>query len=175
MAKDTLSASQIRELLKLLRKAFRFNRNLAKKNPLASYIKNPQIPSQLTESLALHILNRRIVAKELDGFRFDRGRTRNDPDIIGTKGAAERSFEVKATAESAFQELKVKDMSADYIIWIHFGDFFSNASKNEIEIRILQEPSRYFRKPQRINLDRFDEVAGKGMRVVRRDIERLLR
>ena len=70
------------------------------------------------------------------------------------------NIEVKATARGAFRLLSKKDIEADYLIWVHFNDYFENESKDEIMIFVLQEPKRFFEKSRKITLPVFKRICG---------------
>jgi hypothetical protein len=70
-----------------------------------------------------------------------------------------KRVEVKATAEHAFQELKAKDLRADILVWIRFGRRFHQGD-GPIEVALLNEPSRFFAGPCRVDTVRFERRIG---------------
>jgi hypothetical protein len=45
--------------------------------------------------------------------------------------------EVKATGQTNFQEFKSKDLNANFLVWIHFGDRYLKGG-SKIDIYILR-------------------------------------
>ncbi len=125
MPRELLSIENIKELNRLLRDVFNYINRLKKENKLANKIKYPQLPSIITESLALHLLKKREIIKELKEYNFNFGG--NTADILGISNNKTIKIEVKSTAKSAFQYFGKKDISANFIIWFHFAEFFMNS------------------------------------------------
>lgn len=44
--------------------------------------------------------------------------------VVELKNSKKIKIEVKATGKSAFEFFSDKDIMADYLIWLHFEDFF---------------------------------------------------
>jgi len=63
-----LSVNEVEELSKLMRLEFHFMRGLRTQYPLAKLIKVVQIPSVLSESLAIHLLRGKYI---LPDFKCD--------------------------------------------------------------------------------------------------------
>jgi len=161
MTRELLSIKEIVNLGILLCDVFDYITKIKKKEKLGDKIKYPQIPSILSESLAIHLLNKKIILSELERFRFDfGGRT---ADILANKNEEKIKIEVKATAKSAFQYFGPKDIVADYIIWIHFEDFFMDLEKNIVKIFIIKNPGKYFEKPVKITLSKLKQVIGEDL------------
>ena len=76
------------------------------------------------------------------------------------------SIAVKSTGRRGFQEVKEKDLNADYFVWIHFGDWFSNVA-GTIEVYILRSPRNSIKAATKLTLDKFKQVA-QGALSVRR-------
>jgi hypothetical protein len=161
MAKELLSIGDIKRLNKLLRQVFEYINNLRKENDLAVKIKYPQLPSVLSESLAIHLLKKRLIIPELDGFGFYFGG--RIADILATKNSKKLKIEVKATAKSAFEYFGEKDISADYILWLHFEDFYTKPRKTNIEIFTVTKPGDYFKKPLKITLSKLRSKVGPSL------------
>ena len=53
-----------------------------------------------------------------------------------------RRVEVESTGRHGFQELKAKDLSADTLVWIHFGKQLDEGY-GAIRIVILDNPGKY--------------------------------
>lgn len=171
MPRDLLSIQDIKELNKLLRRVFEYIKNLKNEHLLAAKIKYPQLPSILTESLTIHLLNKRAILTELDGFNFNFGG--RIADILATNRDKTIRIEVKATAKSAFEYFGEKDLKADYIIWIHFAEFFMNSEDNFIKIFIIKEPGSYFEKPIKITLTKLKQKIGADLIEKEFDIDSL--
>lgn len=152
MAKQFLSLEEIRTLNRLLRQIFEYITYLKDKNPLAGKIKYPQLPSNATESLALHLLRKRIILKELSSYHFAFGGSTSD--ILAESGGKKVRIEVKATARSAFQYFGPRDIRADYIIWIHFGQYFMKAEETPLQVITIRSPGTHFSRPVKITLSK---------------------
>jgi hypothetical protein len=161
MPRELLSIQDIKELNKLLRQVFEYITNLKRRERLADKIKYPQLPSILTESLAIHLLKEKSIIPELAGFSFNfGGRT---ADILATKNSQTIKIEVKATAKSAFEYFGEKDISADYILWLHFAEFYMNLKDTNIEVYIIKKPGDYFNSPIKITLSKLKQVIGSNL------------
>ena len=171
MPRNLMSIQDIKELNKLLRQVFEFITNLKQENRLANKIKYPQLPSILTESLAIHLLKKKMIIQNLEGFDFNfGGRT---ADILGTKNSKTIKIEVKATAKSAFQYFGEKDISADYILWFHFAEFYMNSEDTNIEVYTIQKPGDYFQTPVKITLSKLKQVIETNLEKIDLDINSL--
>ena len=171
MPRELISTKEIKELNELLRQVFEYIINLKKGYKLADKIKYPQIPSILTESLAIHLLKKGEIIPELTGFKFEfGGRT---ADILATKGSRIIKIEVKATAKSAFQYFGEKDITANYILWIHFADFYMSSKDTNIEMYIIKKPDDYFKRPVKITLSKLKQNLGENLEKRHFDIDSL--
>jgi hypothetical protein len=170
MSRELISTQEIKELNKLLRQVFEYITNLKNKNRLANKIKYPQLPSILTESLAIHLLKKGIIP-ELSGFNFDFGG--RIADVLAKRNSRKIKIEVKATAKSAFQYFGEKDITADYILWIHFANFFMNYNDTKIEIYIIKKPSYYFDKTVKITLTKLKQIVGQKLEKIDFNVESL--
>lgn len=168
--KELLQTTEISQINTLIRQVFEYLRRLRQENPLAARINNPKLPSVLTESIALHLLKKGYFS-DFNGYDFDFGKT--VADIIGTKGNMKIKIEVKATANSAFQYFGEKDITADYILWLHFGDFFSNRASHVIKIFFITHPNNIFKKPTKITLSRMKQMLGDRLIEKEFDLETL--
>jgi hypothetical protein len=66
-------------------------------------------------------------------------------DVIAkTEDSRTLKIEVKSTGSSSFQNFTKKDIQADYLIWIHFDNFFYDEEKPQIEIFILKDPRSHY-------------------------------
>ena len=68
-------------------------------------------------------------------------------------------MEVKSTGRHGFQELKAKDLSADTLVWIHFGKQFDEGY-GAIQIVILDNPGKYIFEPVRLDIPRLMRKVG---------------
>lgn len=171
MPRELISIQDIKKLNKLLREVFKYITKLKKKHALADKIKYPQLPSILSESLAIHLLKKKVILSELDGFNFNFGG--RVADVLATNNSQTIKIEVKATAKSAFEYFGEKDISADYILWIHFAEFYMNSEDTNIEIYIIKKPGDYFKTPIKITLSKLKQVIGKNLKNINLNIDSL--
>jgi len=80
---------------------------------------------------------------------------------------------VKATAKSAFQYFGEKDISADYILWFHFAEFYMNSEDTNIEVYTIQKPGDYFQTPVKITLSKLKQVIETNLEKIDLDINSL--
>lgn len=166
-----LNLKEIRELISLIRRDFKHKIELRKESRLAEKIKFPSIPSNLTESLTIHLLKNYNILPELSGFKIDfGGRT---SDILATNIGLQKTIEVKATGKSAFEFFSDKDIKADYIIWLHFGDFFLKEDSKIIEIYVIYEPKKYFNKSQKITLNQLKQIVKDNLKIIKFNMDNL--
>ncbi len=151
-----LTTNEIKEMVSLIRQDFQYKISLRKENILAEKIKFTPLPSSLTESLAIHLLRKLSILPELKNFDIDFGGRISD--IIAKDNKIQKKIEVKATGESAFQYFGEKDITADYIIWIHFDDFFMRSDKQNVKIYIIKDPNKHFSKPTKITIDQLKQI-----------------
>jgi hypothetical protein len=84
---------------------------------------------------------------------------------------------VKSTGLNGFQELKAKDLLADTLVWIHFGDRFEEGSA-PIQVAILENPGKYIQQPIRLDIPRLQRRIGSTpdlRRIEIRDLGEFLR
>lgn len=154
-----LTLDEIKGSLRHLRDAFKQIREIKKRDEIANLIKYPQIPSVITESLAIYLIKDNIT--ELKDHELILGGS--VADIIAKKYGTMEKIEVKATGKSAFQYFSHKDIKANYLIWIHFDKFFDEESNIPIEVFVLKNPSAIFKFPTKIVLEDFKIKAGNGL------------
>jgi hypothetical protein len=171
MTKKPLSIQEIRASNEAHRKIFGFINTFKQENGTVVTPKYPQISSELSESLAFHLISSSIVLPELSGFSFDFGG--RSGDIKATKGDVVRTIEVKATAKSAFQYFGPKDISADYLLWLHFDDYYLAAKRRPIEVYTIDNPGKHFLESTKITLPTLKTLVGKDLRAADIDIESL--
>ncbi len=148
--KRVLTLQEIRGLADLLRSVFSRIAEIRRDNPLARHIQFPKTPCILSESLAIHLLRWGDILPDLTGCSFNLGGKR--ADIVAERLGETKTIEVKATGKSAFQNFVAKDVDADYVIWIHFGDYFLASGEKNLRAFVLREPRRYFSGRVYVNL-----------------------
>lgn len=149
-----LGPEEILQLEAALFRAFRSIRELREELPAAKHIKFPPLPSIFSESIVI-AATPRIFGSDWTA-RF--GGAVCDVVIVNSHGD-EKRVEVKATGAHAFQELKAKDLRADYLVWLRFGRRFDTGG-GPIEIAILGEPSRFIPDACRLDSTRFERRIG---------------
>jgi hypothetical protein len=149
-----LIPEEILQLDAALVRAFRTIRDLREELPAARYIKFPPLPSIFSESIIISAAPR-IFGPEWTA-RY--GGSTCDVLIENHRGE-EKRVEVKATGAHAFQELKAKDLRADLLVWVRFGQRF-DSGQGPIEIVILRDPSRFIPEACRLDTARFERRVG---------------
>jgi len=157
MPKELLSIQEIKELFKIILQVRDYIKKLKQNNKLAVFINNPRLPPALTESLIIHLISKEIVLKELKNYEIEFGG--NVADIIAKKNSVKK-IEVKATQEQAFQYFGKKDITADYIVWVHFGNSFVDKDFSNIQVFIIRNPDKYFKEPKKITLNVVKRIVG---------------
>ncbi len=149
-----LTLQEIIELDQALIEAFALQRAFRSRVPLARYIKFPQIPAVLSESFVI------VTASRLFGtdWKASFGGSVSDVQLLSSTGRTRR-VEVKASARHGFQELKAKDLLADALVWIHFGDRFYRGH-GTIQIVILDNPGKHIFEPLRLDIPRLMNKVG---------------
>jgi len=159
MVRKTLSIQEIKDLSKLTAKVFKYYTSLKKKDKIANYIQYPKTPNILSESLAIQLILKNKILTELSSYEISLGG--NIADVVAKKSNSIKKIEVKATGAKEFQEFGPKDIIADYLIWINFGDSFLKDDFSKISIFILKNPKKYFKNPTKIVLSKFRLILGK--------------
>ncbi len=149
-----LIPQEILQLDAALVRAFRMIRELREELPAARHIKFPPLPSIFSESIVIAAAPRVFGP----GWSARYGGATCDVLIENDMGE-ERRVEVKATGEHAFQELKAKDLKADFLVWVRFGRRFESG-QGPIEIAILRDPSRFIPGACRLDTARFERRVG---------------
>jgi hypothetical protein len=148
MAKVLLTQAELLELDQNLIEAYEFFRKLRAESSVARLIHYPSVPSEFTESLTVHCADLFFGEGWIGKFG---GST---CDILLERLGERKSVEVKATGQTNFQEFKLKDLGADFLVWIHFGDRYINGG-GKLSIYVLRNPRTYFAKPLRLKLHEF--------------------
>ncbi|PCI28574.1 hypothetical protein COB55_03705 [Candidatus Wolfebacteria bacterium] len=154
--KEKLSIEEIHKLISLMREGFSYLSKLKEKDPVGKHINYFKVPSTLSESIAIHLLRRQQILPALSDMTFEHNN--KEADIVAKNGDDIVNIEIKATAESAFQNLGKKDIQADYIIWLHFGAYFKDVEQTQISAYIITKPELYFKEPGKINLSKLKEM-----------------
>jgi hypothetical protein len=157
MPKTCLTKDEIRTLTQLIRKVFVFLERLKARNVLAERIQYPKIPPILSESIAIHLIRDRKILRGLMNFRdvYFGGR---ESDLIVERGSRKLRVEVKSTGKNAFEYFGPKDISADCLVWVHFGDFFTRTTGRSVSVFTIARPSRYFAESVKITLDKLQKT-----------------
>ena len=173
MPRSRLSRDEIKELAGLFADLLKYIHNMRSKHSIAKNIQLPKIPTGLSESLAIHLLEDNRILKDVRADTFVFGGKKANILANAAVFAKSIKIEVKATGQSAFQYLGERDISADYLVWVHFGDYFVNAGNGFIEIFTVSNPHQYFAEPVKITLRRFKEATQEGLQAFRLTINDL--
>lgn len=121
--------------------------------PIIKYIKYPQIPAELSESLVYHFIRDGIILEDLSGGLQYGG----EADLTLEVGPSEMiRIEVKATSRKGFQRFGQPDLDSDYLVWLHFGSYFFDSDDNSVEVLVSKDISQYFNDPPvRLEIDDF--------------------
>ena len=149
----SLTAAELVELAALLRRAFDCIAKLKAKNPAAAPIQYPKLPSVFSESVILHCSS--VLFPGARNLR--RGGV--SADILFESGKRTKRVEIKATGQQAFQYFGQKDISADFLVWLAFGECFLSQVESPIRIYVLPKPGRVFLNPMKITLATFRQRA----------------
>lgn len=171
MARNFLSKDEIKELIKLLKVVFGFLKDLKQKNILAEKIQYPKIPSMLSESIISHLIKENKILKELKEVTKEvvfGGRTADL--IVKIRPNSEFKIEVKSTGKSAFEYFGEKDIKANYLIWMHFDDFFIEETIEPIFVYVISNPAQYFKAPTKIVLSKLKDLVKESMEIFKLDI-----
>lgn len=153
MPKILLTKEELFDLDGLLIETYSFFRELRNQSSIARLIHYPSIPAELSESLTVHC------AESFFGKGWTAKFGNDICDVIIDRFGEQRTVEVKATGQTNFQELKSKDLAADFLVWMHFGDRYING-QGKISIYILKNPKKYFEKSLRLKLRDFFRYTG---------------
>lgn len=130
-------------------------REMRDHDKVAVHIKFPPLPAVFSESIVI-AATPTLVGPEWTA-RFG-GRV-CDVVLTSNTASAEKRIEVKATGRHAFQELKEKDLRADFLVWIRFGRRFE-AGHGPIVAVVLESPGKYITEAQRLDVNRFEAIPG---------------
>lgn len=150
-----LNLTEMQELESALIGVFSVVLKFRRENPVAKHIKFPPMPSILSESIAI-AATPLLFGPNWEG-RY--GGALCDVLIEDRNSSASRRVEVKATGQHAFQELKEKDLRADALIWIRFGQRFERGN-GPIDVLVLDKPGKYVNSNCRLDVRRFEAIPG---------------
>jgi len=148
MAKVLMTKAELLELDSLLIEAYTSFHELRNRSSVARWIHYPSVPAEFSESLIVHC------AEHFFGNGWMAKFGGKLCDIILERPGDQRTVEVKATGQTNFQELKAKDLAADFLVWVHFGSRYINGH-GRLSIYILKSPKKYFEKSLRLKLRDF--------------------
>jgi hypothetical protein len=146
---------EILELEAALMEVFRTIRDLRVRSAAARHIKFPPLPSIFSESIAIASTPTLFGP----GWRGRYGGRLADLIVENATAGSMLKVEVKATGRHAFQELKDKDLRADVLVWLRFG-LRLELGNGPIEAAVIERPGRYIQKQCRLDVRRFEAVAG---------------
>jgi hypothetical protein len=151
MARTVKSKLEIKSIIEQYQKVFMF------------YLKEditvpkPRLTPTISESLVYHLLKEKVILKELNILSVDFSKEGGDLVVSG-----KIKVEVKSTGASAFQYFTEKDMKADYIVWVHFGNMLhnNNADLYIIEGKDLRDllDSGKIPKSKKISLEKMKKI-----------------
>jgi hypothetical protein len=167
--KRLLSPDEMLKLVNLMKEAFDQIARLRTTDPLAEWIQYPKVPSVLSESLIVHLINRGELIAGGPGDHARLGGKKADV-LYRCEDLRESKVEVKASAREAFSEFVKKDTLADYLVWVHFGESFLQGLPFTAEILFVEAPSQFF-NPGKMTLPRFKALAGAQLQTITVDTE----
>lgn len=150
-----LTIDEILQLEAALMEVFRTIRQLRARITAARHIKFPPVPSVFSESIA--IATTPVLFGS--GWKGRYGGREADVIVENLSTHCTLKVEVKATGQHAFQELKVKDLQADVLIWFRFGHRLESGA-GPIEVAVVDSPGRYVTSQRRLDVRRFEAIPG---------------
>lgn len=148
MTKKPLSLPEMHELERILSDLFLHIWSIKTVYPLAEHIQYPKIPWILAQSAVLHLHKALFEGSTEATFGG-----RECDILVSYPNGERRKAEVKGTGESAFEEFVQKDIEADFLVWVHFGEYFQG--RGGVTIYCLPEPNRIYKQRKKIALSRF--------------------
>ena len=143
-----LTPEEMERLETLVRRVFDYLAGLRLSDGLAKHVQNPKIPPVLPESAVINIRSK-LFPGSLDARP---GGKRGDVLLRYPDG--ERRAEVKATGENGFEAFSEKDVSAHYLMGIHFGTFFRNGEGGVVLYKV-DRPGTFLAKREKISIRPF--------------------
>ena len=154
----------------MLRTVYDCISDLQKQSSLADDINFPKLPSTLTESLVVHLVRLGVILPEFKGAKIDLGGGR--ADILVDGGRAQ--IEVKGTTENKWVTLGKKDVTADFLVWIYFPDYFTSIVPHSVEVYVFKNPGEYLNMGKPV-LKTLLRLAGPNVTKASLDIDQFLR
>jgi len=161
LTKILLNKQEIFELKNALSEVFDKITNLKENCIMAKNIQYPKIPSLLTESLCIHLIKKGIILDELNDYSIIFGGRLCD--VLAQKNKKTKKIEVKSTGHSAFQYLGPKDISSDYLVWIHFDNSFLDNNFDEISVFTIKQPRQFLKQPRKLTLNKLRNLTQGNM------------
>ena len=169
MSPIKLSKQEIILLMEAYKKVYKYINELEESldyQSLPIFVKRPGIRSELSESTIYHFMNEGLILKNLKNIRMNR----NKADILAEDAKAnEKKIEIKGTGVWEFSQLSEKDINADYLIWVNYGNYIIEDTKTTIDIYILNKPKESLIKPNKISLNKFISIVGDKLELVEID------
>lgn len=135
-----LGLDEIRRLSAALRELFAFQASVRDRDPLARHLRDPQIPSVLSRSLAAYLLQSGDLPHRASSIR----ETVDGEGLQGSlSGRGTLSIEVKATGETGRQRLVRRDLEAGLLVWLDFDSYFADPHQRGISVVLMFEPRRH--------------------------------
>lgn len=167
---EILTKNEILSLTEIFEKVRDFITKLKKEYTLAEHIQYPKTPTELSESLAVHLIKDKKISLNIEPLtKISFGGS--EADIIAKSGKNKYKIEVKATMRD-FQYFGKKDISCDYLIWIDLKKIFDNT--NKFTVYTIHKPGTYFNKPRKITLNQFEKECRYQMLVKEFDLKSYL-
>ncbi|MHB8585220.1 MAG: hypothetical protein ACYDDF_05215 [Thermoplasmatota archaeon] len=126
------------------------------------HVQLPKLPSILSESLVSREIQQGRSPFWNGPLRVARGG--RDADLAVTTTDRRHLIEVKATGRQGFQYFYKKDINADFIVWVAFGDGLETGLLEPVPAYWLQTPSRFWVEPLKISLPAFLKAGGPEIR-----------
>lgn len=166
MAPIKLSKEEIVHLTKAYKEVYKFINALKlsnEYNSLPVFVKKPGIRSELSESTIYHFIKEGLIMQELKNPEISRGIA----DILAyDSDSNEKKIEIKGTGIWEFSQLSQKDLDADYLVWVNYGNYINDDNKDSIEVYILKDPKESVLKPDKTSLRKFVNLVGDSLELI---------
>ena len=164
-----LSKEEIILLTKAYKDVYKYLNKLEESSmfkDLPVFVKKPGIRSELSEGTVYHLINEGLILEELVNPVLNR----NKADILAEdRNSDEVKIEIKGTGLWEFSQLTKKDVNADYLIWVNYGNYINDDNKENIDVYILKNPKDTGIKPDKISLKKFIDSVGNYLELVEID------
>lgn len=153
MPQPLLSDSECRELIGHVRRYFDAVAVLRRESTLAQYLQNPKIPAILSESVAASLISRDNLIPSLSRARRPAPGEPRHADLVAERAdGSVASVAVKATGAQGFQNLTSADLQCDWLVWIHFGEYFLVPGPSALDVFTLPRPAAHFPATGKLSL-----------------------